>query len=159
MAAPRAPGFTIIELLTVVAVIGLLLSLGVPSFNRFVIGQRVKTASFDFYAALVFARSEAMKRRQPVTVAPVTAADWTTGWTVKQGTTLLRKQDPLIGVAISSGAATNIVYRSDGRIVSASNVGVLIQPNPADSNLTNRCIRVDLAGMPRAMPITSTTCP
>ena len=119
----------------------------------------MKTTSFDFYAALVFARSEAMKRRQSVTVAPLTGTDWTTGWTVKQGTTVLRTQDPVVGVSISSGAATNIVYRSDGRISSASNLGVLVRPNPADSNLTNRCIRIDLAGMPRSMAITSTTCP
>jgi len=157
MTARRIAGFTIIELLAVIVVIGILLSIGVPSFNRFVNSQRIKTTSFDLYATLVFARSEAMKRRQPVTVAPVTGSDWTTGWTVKQGTTLLRTQDPVIRVAISG--ASNIVYRADGRITSATNVGLLIQPNPADADLSNRCIRIDLAGMPRAMPTTSTTCP
>ncbi|HEY3077253.1 MAG TPA: GspH/FimT family pseudopilin [Burkholderiales bacterium] len=155
----RQAGFTIIEVLIVIMVMGILLSLAVPSFRSFVIGQRVKTASFDFYAALVFARSEAMKRRQSVTVAPVTSGEWTSGWTVKQGTTTLRSQDPVSGVSISSGSATNIVYRADGRITSASNVGVLISPNPADASLSNRCIRVDLAGMPRSIATTTTTCP
>ena len=161
---PRRPdpqrGFTIIEALTVIVMIGVLLALAAPSFVTFTSGQKVKTASFDVYAALVFARSEAIKRRQNVTVTPV-SGDWKNGWTVHTTIagvdTPLRNQDALTGV-IFSGAAS-VVYRLDGRLTSTSSLGVLIQPEHADSSIANRCIRVDLTGLPKTTNITNTTCP
>ena len=157
----RQQGFTLIEALIVVAIVGVFLSLAAPSFVTFTASQRVKTASFDLYAALTFARSEAIKRRKLVTVAPV-SADWNQGWTVSTdvgGTqTTLRSQDPLSAVRISSASAS-VVYRLDGRISSGSTVGVLIRPATDDPAIQNRCIRVDLTGLPKSTSISSTTCP
>ena len=156
--ARRQHGFTLIEALVVIAMIGVLLALAAPSFNTFTANQRVKTASFDVYAALVFARSEAIKRRQSVTVAiaqdPATS-EW--GWTVSTGGTPLRTQDTLKGVVLSG--ATSVVYRLDGRLTAASAVGVLIEPQTANASISNRCIRVDLTGLPKSTTISSTTCP
>ena len=156
-------GFTLIEALIVIAMIGVMLALAAPSFVTFTASQRVKTASFDLYATLAFARSEAIKRRQPVTVAPV-GGDWTTGWTVNTVVggvdTTLRSQDALLGVLITiPGGATSVVYRLDGRLTSASAIGVLIQPQTANASIPNRCIRVDLTGLPKSTNITDTTCP
>ena len=99
----RQRGFTVIEILLVIVVIGVLLSIAAPSFVTFTSSQKVKTASFDLYAAMVFARSEAIKRRVNVTVAPV-SSDWKNGWTISTGAvacaggTPLRTQDSLSGV-------------------------------------------------------------
>jgi type IV fimbrial biogenesis protein FimT len=161
---PRNPhrpyGFTIIEILIVIFMIGVLMALAAPSFVTFTSGQKVKTASFDLYAALAFARSEAIKRRQNVTITPV-SSDWKNGWTIHTTIagvdTTLRTQDALTGV-IFSGAAS-VVYRLDGRLNGGATVGVLIQPEIASSTIANRCIRVDLTGLPKSTNITDTTCP
>ena len=118
----------------------------------------MKTASFDLYAAMMFARSEAIKRKVNVTVAPV-SSDWKNGWTIVEagGGTTLRTQDALSGVTFSG--APSVVYRLDGRLTSSSAVGVLIQPEIADSSIKNRCIRVDLTGLPKTTTISTTTCP
>lgn len=155
--AHRQRGMTIIEVLLVIVIIGIFLGIAGPSFRSFTAGQRVKTVSFDFYATLVFARSEAIKRRQPVTIAPVSPNDWTTGWTVTVGSTALRTQDALTGVSMSG--APSVVYRQDGRLTSASAIGVLIQPATADATIANRCIRVDLTGLPKSTSTSGTTCP
>ncbi len=151
-------GFTIMEVLVVVMIMGLLLGLAVPSFVSFSASQKVKTASFDLYAALVFARSEAIKRRQTVTVTPVTA-NWKDGWTVATlvggVNTPLRTQDALTGVVVSTGAAS-VVYRLDGRLVAGSTVKVLIQPQTGDASISNRCLRVDLTGLPKTTTVPST---
>lgn len=160
---PRGPngqqGFTIIEVLTVIVMIGVLLALAAPSFVTFTASQKVKTASFDVYAAMVFARSEAIKRRQDVTVAP-NGGDWATGWTVRATGIVdpLRSQDSLSGVLISS-VAPSVVYRLDGRLNGGATVGVLIQPQSPQASISNRCVRVDLTGLPKTTQITDTTCP
>jgi type IV fimbrial biogenesis protein FimT len=152
-------GFTLIEVLIVIALIGVLLALAAPSFSTFTASQRVKTASFDLYAALSFARSEAIKRRQTVTVAPVAGNDWATGWTVVAAGVAdpLRRQDALSGVTFSG--ATSVAYRLDGRLTSSSAIGVLVQPQSAHESIKNRCIRVDLTGLPKSTTLAGTTCP
>jgi type IV fimbrial biogenesis protein FimT len=156
-AANGERGFTLIEALIVIVLAAILLSLAAPSFINFTAGQRVKTASFDLYAALALARSEAIKRRQTVTVAPQTGTDWATGWTVKVGGTTLRVQDPLKGVAFSG--ATSVAYRLDGRLSAGSTLGVLIKPASVNPSVKNRCIRIDLTGLPKSTTTSGTTCP
>ena len=163
---PRAGfqhGFTIIEILLVIVIMGVLLTIAAPSFVTFTSSQKVKTASFDLYAALMFARSEAIKRRASVTITPV-SSDWKNGWTVTTpdpanpvNTLTLRNQDALSGVIFTS-LATSVVYRLDGRLTTAA-VGVLIQPEIANSSIKNRCIRVDLTGLPKSTTISNSVCP
>lgn len=156
----RQQGFTLIEALVVVAIVGVLLTVAAPSFVNFTASQRIKSASFELYAALSFARSEALKRRQSVTVAPV-GGNWANGWTVSApvaGTpTTLRSQDAISGVLMTG--APSVVYRLDGRLISGSAVGVLIKPESTHASVTNRCIRVDVSGIPKTTTTSGTTCP
>lgn len=158
MRADRQQGFTLIEVLMVIVIIGVFMALAAPSFRSYTASQRVKTASFDLYATLVFARSEAIKRRQTVTVA-ANGGNWATGWTVTVTgiTDPLRTQDTLTGITTSG--ASSVVYRLDGRLSSGSAAGVLIQPETADASISNRCIRIDLTGLPKTTTTTGTTCP
>jgi type IV fimbrial biogenesis protein FimT len=151
-------GFTIIEIMVVVAVMGVLLTIAAPSFVTFTASQKVKTASFDLYAAMMFARSEAIKRKVNVTVA-ASGGDWKNGWTVQAAGvgTPLRIQDPLSGVTFSN-TTTSVVYRIDGRLTSGAALGVLIQPETANTSIKNRCIRVDLTGLPKST-LDPPTCP
>ena len=151
-------GFTMIEIVVVVAIMGVLLTIAVPSFVTYSSSQKVKTASFDLYASMMFARSEAIKRKVNVTVAAV-GGDWKNGWTVAAAGVgaPLRTQDPLSGVLFSN-TTTSVVYRLDGRLTGAA-VGVLIQPEIADASIKNRCIRVDLTGLPKSTTIGNSVCP
>ena len=150
-------GFTLIEVLIVIAMIGVLLAIAAPSFVTFTASQRVKTASFDLYAALTFARSEAIKRRQTVTVAAV-GGDWKEGWTViATGVTdPLRRQDALTGVTFSG--ATSVAYQLDGRLTGGP-LRIEISPATANSDVKNRCIRIELTGLPKSTIKSGTSCP
>jgi type IV fimbrial biogenesis protein FimT len=156
----RQPGFTLIEVLMVIVIMGVVLSLAAPSFRTYMASQKVKTASFDLYATLVFARSEALKRRTLVTVTP-SGGNWAAGWTVSAdvgGTpTTLRSQDALTGV-VTSGA-TSVAYRLDGRLNGGSTLGVLITPETANPTIQNLCVRIDLTGLPRTTNISNSVCP
>ena len=64
-------GFTVIEMMMVMVIVGILATIGAPSLRDMMIRARVRTVSSDVYASLVFTRSEAIKRNATVTLAPV----------------------------------------------------------------------------------------
>lgn len=84
-------GFTLYELLVTVMVMGIILSIGVPNFLEFTRNNRMAAASNDLLSALTLARTEAVKRKQPVTVcaslnaqaaAPACGGTLADGWVV-----------------------------------------------------------------------------
>jgi|SRR6185369_442392 type IV fimbrial biogenesis protein FimT len=93
MSTRRQSGFSLLELMTAVAVLAILLGLGVPSFSQMIRTNRVVADTNALVVALSAARSEAVKRGLPTAVcarsAPTsdvcrtgTDNDWGSGWLV-----------------------------------------------------------------------------
>lgn len=61
-------GFTLLELMVAVAIVGVLMAVAIPAMGNFIRNGRITAAANDVMAALHFTRSEAIKRRQPVTL-------------------------------------------------------------------------------------------
>jgi len=74
-------GFTLIELLITIAIVGIVVSIGVPSFTATIRNSRLTTNVNELVTSLNIARSEAIKRGQPVTVAK-TDTEWEEGWNI-----------------------------------------------------------------------------
>jgi type IV fimbrial biogenesis protein FimT len=77
----RFRGVTLVETMIVVAVVGILLKVAVPSFSTYLGNLRVSAAANDLLRAMMLARGEAMKRGQRVYIAP-TGGHWRDGWAV-----------------------------------------------------------------------------
>lgn len=80
---------TLIELMVGITIMGILLAIGVPSFQSSIASSRLTGLNNDLVSTLALARSEAIRRGTRVTVckstngtACVTTGDWAQGWIV-----------------------------------------------------------------------------
>jgi type IV fimbrial biogenesis protein FimT len=85
----RMLGVTLLELLWVVALLGILVGIAVPSFSGALQGRRQAALINDFTASLALARSEAIKRGRIVSMCRSAdlkkcggSGDWASGWLV-----------------------------------------------------------------------------
>lgn len=85
-------GFTLVELMVVIALLAVITTLAVPSWLELRTRNTVRTAVNDFTSSLQLARSEAVRLNSAITVCPsndgatCTATALHLGWIVKTGT-------------------------------------------------------------------------
>lgn len=91
MKISSAKGFTLLELIITLAIAGILLGVGVPSFTSMMAESKIGAQYNSLVGSLYHARSEAIKGAADVTVCPRQAAgafncgtdgDWENGWIV-----------------------------------------------------------------------------
>jgi type IV fimbrial biogenesis protein FimT len=82
-------GFTLIELMTALAVLGVLVAIATPSFKQFAANSRTVASANSLANALAVARSEALRQSMPVSIcasqdgqACQDSPDWSGGWLV-----------------------------------------------------------------------------
>jgi len=148
---PRSAGFTMVELMVAVAILGILAGFAAPAFRDMMVNERVKSASFELTAALTVARSEAIKRNVSVTLTPTSATtDWAAGWTmVAAGPTTLGTQGAFSSVVITG--PTSIVYNRSGRSSSSATVTLEIASATGSSTVTPRCVSLGTTGQPKTV--------
>src|SRR5690349_7647306 len=116
-------GFTLVEMMITLTVIGVLLAIAVPSFRQITLNQGIRTASFDLFSALELARSEAIKRNNSVSVQP--DSSWSTGWkVVDSGSNTLRRWTATSTVSVSTTPTTlaMITFAKDGHVTVPASV-------------------------------------
>lgn len=138
-------GFTFIELMLVLVILGVLAALALPSMRNFVATSQVRSTASDLRASLARARSEAMLRNANVNVVPM-SGNWSNGWQVQSGGVVLEEHGALQRVTTSPTVAPTVTYRLDGRI-SAGSQSVVIVPADAPA-IRARCVYIDSAGRP-----------
>ncbi len=138
----RSAGFTLVELITVMAIVGILAALAGPSFSEMIARQRLRTGAFDLVGDLMLARSEAIKRGVDVTVTPGTT--WAGGWTVDTAGPVRISQRDAFGTGITSpSGATAVTFDRSGRGAGTTAIE-LSSPKTDDS--AARCVTVQPSG-------------
>jgi len=151
----KEAGFTIVELMIVVTIVVILGTLAAPSMILMIRNQRVKTASFDTFAGLVLARSEAIKRNTNVTITP-TGSNWAAGWTTTDSNgNVVARQDPLTDVTLT-GPAT-VTFNGLGRLTGTVTALFILTSTNLDAS-QQRCINIDPSGRPVSKQGAGATC-
>lgn len=163
-------GFTLLELLITITVLGLVLGIGVPGFRDLVLNNRQASAVNELVTALQVARSEAITRNiaAPMTVSVCASNDgtscsgtWADGWIVftdgngdgafASGDLVLRAVDAPPGIDIT-GPGGAVRYRRDGRVLAANDF-VFCDSRGASRA---RVVQLGISGRPAAAKVLST---
>lgn len=148
-------GFNLLELLIAIAILGIVTALAVPSFQSISINSNLSTETNDLVSSLRYARSEAAKQGQNVTVCAANAgltacsdaADWSTGWLiVDNGGNVINVREPLPSTTATEltivGATGRIVFNRNGFSSSARTIR-LCGPNNSNERARGVIISVD----------------
>ena len=130
-----ALGFTLLEALLVVALLGILVSLAAPAMGDLQAKYRLQAHAEGFLESLILARSEAIRRQQRVSLCPRAndatcdaSGQWSQGWLVfvdSNDNALRDADEPLledhsalpqdVKVALNSTIRSYFAYGSEGR--------------------------------------------
>lgn len=170
--ARRQRGFTLIEMLTTVAVLAVTTTVGIPALNGFVVSHRAATQANALLSALNYARSEAVSGARQVSLCPyvedTNAADaadrylcadttaWQQGWVVfREGVDeagnptgareILRVFEPLASGDALTGNVSTVSYLPTGFLAGATRPSFALMPQSCSTD-QRRNIDVNLQG-------------
>ncbi|WP_339800674.1 GspH/FimT family pseudopilin [uncultured Marinobacter sp.] len=113
----RSSGFTLIELMVVLALVAIVAGVAIPQFTTVIENNRVISTTNSSVGLINFARSEAVRRGRAVTV---TSALGTMTATLASDGTIIRQIEPAAGnISISNDAIT---FRSTGLTTAGGDV-------------------------------------
>jgi type IV fimbrial biogenesis protein FimT len=155
MKPQKINGFTLVELVVTVSLIGILLAVAAPGMRQLTLNQGVKTAAFDLFSALQYARSEAIKRpSETVTLKSGATSDgaWSTGWRLLDGSSnVLRSWSVASNITVTDKNTTPLTAVTFGRSGHLTVTPKLeVDPATTTAGVSARCVKVDLMGRPAA---------
>lgn len=171
-------GFTIIELLIVVTIVGVLSAIAAPSLRTMIITNQVRTTTSDLLNDIAVARSESAKRSQRVVMCASTdmntcsGSAWAGGWisfvdannnlqrdTSDGSEPLIRVKEPIptaVKVVTNPTTLANIGFRSFGIIDAAKTFTVC--PSTIGTGIVGRSITMNTMGRVQTVNATTSVC-
>lgn len=144
-------GFTLIEVMVVIAIVGIFITIAAPSFTSFINTMRIKSASFDLVNDLNLARSEAIKRNADVVVVRLDAGGWQGGWRIDfdpptAAAITLRQREAVGGAVTIAPNPDTITFQGNGRPTATVNFSL----TSTLTGVTPRCVRLTASGAARS---------
>lgn len=183
LASPRvqAPGlragrgFTLIELIVSLALLGVLMAVAVPSFRDAALGNRLSSVANGFVASVQLARGEAIKRNLSVKMCRssdgvncAASGGWEVGWItfidadndniLDTAETLIHKQAAVPSDMLVATTAGSLVFRGTGLLDGAAEVSFKVCQASPSPGAQDRVLTIGATGRPSVKKDTSGTC-
>ena len=172
-------GFTLTELIVVIAIVAILMGIGVPSYKYVTTANRVSSEVNALLGDMQYARSEAIREGQTVTVCAANAngtdcagvgnTTWQGGWIVfsdangdqfVQAATepVLRVKNTFASQDKFTSTVNAVTFNREGFAVALPNAGVLVTLHDSSNTATyTRCLQITFVGTVKT--VTHTTLP
>jgi type IV fimbrial biogenesis protein FimT len=151
-------GFTLIELMITLVVLGIMAFLALPSYTAWIQNTEIRTAGEGILSGLTFARSEAVRRNTSVELR----MDGGAGWTASLSTTgeVIQTRTAQEGtshavVTITPVGSDRVTFSGLGRVTTNDDGSVAITAVKVDSNAIpadqsrELCVTVNATGLAR----------
>jgi type IV fimbrial biogenesis protein FimT len=165
----RQTGFTLTELMVVTGIVAILLAVGMPSYKYVTNSWRMSSEANSLLGDLMYARAEAIKEGQGVTVCISSngttctgGSAWQNGWLVfsngagaanPAAGTILRVQTPFTGITpdtfIANSGIGAVTYNREGFATTAAgfpNTMITLHATPSNAAWT-RCLTISPQGL------------
>jgi type IV fimbrial biogenesis protein FimT len=164
--ARRAAGITLIEMLTVISIAAILTSMGVSTYRSVTNSNRIASEINSLLGTLEFARYEAIREGQTVTVCISTdgatctgGTSWQSGWitftdsngngAVDAGEPVLRTQTAFTGndTFMANNSVSAITFNREGFASGIANGTLVTLHDVTGNSKWTRCLSVTLVGV------------
>lgn len=175
MRPARQRGFTLLELVVAMTIAAILLTIGIPSFKYVTTANRMSGEVNQLLGDMLFARSEAVKEGQTVSVCASTdektcsgSNAWNTGWIVFPGTgnpanvnTILRVRGNFSAgdtLQPAAGTTSAVQFNREGFALGLAGALILQLHDSTNTSTYTRCLQVTIVGALSTLPYNGTSC-
>jgi type IV fimbrial biogenesis protein FimT len=164
--AGTARGFTLVELMIALTILGILIGMVAPSFNNAVLGGKLSAFSSSLVASTQLARSEAIKRNENVRICASSngtscgsSGGWEVGWIILLADdSVLQRQQALPDEFRIAQTGGNATLNFPPSVIGATTATFTVcRATPVGKQ--NRVLTVTASGSTRVAQNTATTCP
>lgn len=153
-ASVRQAGFSLVEAMVVISILAILAAIGTPAMTDLLRTQKIRATSYDIFADLTYARSEAISRGRNVEMRSASGGnDWVGGWTI------VDLADPANPLRTEGARSAGILFTADSDRVTFDRTGrttagvISFTITPVDLSAPDsqkRCVRIDPSGRARS---------
>ncbi len=160
---PTMQGFTLVELIVALTIIGILAAIATPTFNETMLSYQLRATANKLVTSAYLARGEAIKRNTVITLCASSngtscTGRWEQGWVILNGSTLLAAEQAIrSGFRVNEeGAQTSLSFQPTG--VGSTQAALIVCRRTPSVGSVERKVSISATGRPSVSKTSAGVC-